>query len=340
MENAAHAAKDTPGNCGAAQCEVLVAEDDAVTTLVTRRFLQKAGYRVTTVENGQRALELLAERFYPIVLTDWEMPELDGPELCRRIRKTEHAGYVYTILLTARTSRDHILAGLEAGADDYVTKPVDEAELIARLKTAHRIIELEQRLRAAREQAVQLSITDALTGVYNRRHFMVEFPRELERARRFSTPVSIVMCDVDHFKKINDEHGHQAGDDVLREVGQVLKSTVRPNVDWVARYGGEEFAVVLPGADHKGALIVAERLRSTLAARDIAIPGASLRATASFGVASDRPTWPREGATADELLSYADLCLYASKRAGRNCVTGQEALPTAPDVPPEHAIPS
>lgn len=330
METSGTAAAVPPTENPSAGCEILVAEDDAVTTLVTRRFLQKAGYRVTTVENGQRALDLLAERFFPIVLTDWEMPELDGPELCRRIRRTEHAGYVYTILLTARTSRDHILAGLEAGADDYVTKPVDEAELIARLKTAHRIIELEQRLRAANEQAIRLSITDALTGVYNRRHFMVEFPRELERARRFSTPVSIVMCDVDHFKRINDEHGHQTGDDVLREVATALKNAVRPNIDWIARYGGEEFAIVLPGADHQGALLVAERLRSTLANREIRTASGTIHATASFGVASDRPVWPAEGASADQLLAYADLCLYASKRAGRNCVTGQEALPASP----------
>ena len=332
MDMPGTATVSAPAQSAFSGCEILLAEDDAVTTLVTRRFLQKAGYQVTTVENGQQALKLLGERFFPIVLTDWEMPELDGPELCRRIRQMEHAGYVYTILLTARTSRDHILAGLEAGADDYVTKPVDEAELVARLKTAHRIIELEQRLRAANEQAVQLSITDALTSVYNRRHFMGEFPRELERARRFGTPVSLVMCDVDHFKRINDERGHQAGDEVLREVAAVLRGTVRPQIDWIARYGGEEFAVVLPGADHKGALIVAERLRANLAAREIATPKGIVRATASFGVASEQSAWPAPGVTAEALIAAADLCLYASKHSGRNCVTGQTALPVT-DTP-------
>lgn len=324
----------TTGNAAAlaaaGHCEILLADDDPVATLVTRRFLQKAGYQVTTVANGRHALELLVERFFPIVLTDWEMPELDGPELCRCIRSTEHSGYVYTILLTARSSRDHILTGLDAGADDYVTKPVDEVELLARLKSAHRIIALEQGLRAAKEAAVQLAVTDALTGVYNRRQFMVELPRELERARRFATPVSIVMCDVDHFKRINDGHGHQAGDDVLREVARLLRATVRPSVDWVARYGGEEFVVVLPGADHAGALGVAERLRATLAAHDISTSGGTLRVTASFGVASERSAWPATGANAEQLLARADRCLYASKRGGRNQVTGSEELDGAP----------
>ncbi len=313
--------------------EVLLAEDDPVTLLTTRRFLQKSGYRVTTVDNGQAAFAALREHFFPIVITDWEMPELDGPALCRQIRATSFPGYVYTLLLTARTSRDHILAGLEAGADDYLTKPLDEAQLIARLKTAHRIIELERRLTSANEQAIKLSITDALTGCFNRRHFMSEFPRELDRSRRFGTPVSLVMCDIDHFKRINDTHGHQTGDEVLRAVAQVFRNTIRPTTDWITRYGGEEFAVILPGTDLKGAMILAERLRQNLAMHDIAIPQGVLRATASFGVASELRVWPAEGATAEQFLAAADVCLYASKRAGRNRVSGPEALGGATSAP-------
>ena len=304
--------------------EVLLADDDTVTTLVIRRLLQKAGYRVTSVVNGQQALEILSARHVPFVLTDWEMPEIDGPALCRHIRGLSHGGYVYTVLLTARTSRDHILAGLESGADDYLTKPVDEAELLARLKTGQRILDLERRLRAANEQALLISVTDALTEVYNRRHFMAEMPKELERAHRFDTATSLVLLDVDHFKRINDELGHQMGDDVLKVVASTLKAAVRPNIDWIARVGGEEFVVVLPGTDHNGALVVAERLRQSLAAQAISTPKGPLHATASFGVATAHSTWPAEMTTTEQLLAQSDMRMYASKRSGRNRVTGQE----------------
>lgn len=328
MDSAGSARISPPVDDATTPCEVLLADDDGVTTLLLRRLLQKAGYQVTTVNNGKAALDLLATRHVPIVLTDWEMPELDGPSLCRHIRDAKLPGYVYILLLTARTSRDHVLTGLAAGADDYLTKPVDEAELVARMKTGLRIVDLERRLRAANEQALKISVTDALTDMYNRRHFMAEMPRELERAHRFATPTSITLLDVDLFKRINDERGHQTGDDVLKVVSSTLKAAIRPNIDWIARVGGEEFVVVLPGTDHSGAMIVAERLRAALA--DQLVPSATgpLRVTASFGVATAHTSWPAEIITTEQILAQADTRMYASKKAGRNRVTG-ELPPTA-----------
>lgn len=331
METAGTASDVPVAEPGAPPCEVLLADDDDVASLLVRRALQRAGYKVTAVRDGRQALDLLAERHIPIVLTDWEMPELDGPALCRHIRGAIYQGYVYTVLLTARSSRSHILAGLEAGADDYVTKPIDEAELLARLKTGQRIVELERRLRAANEQALRLAVMDALTDVYNRRHFMAEMPKELERAHRFGTPTSIALLDVDLFKRINDERGHQTGDDVLKVVAATLKGGVRPNIDWIARVGGEEFLVVLPGTDHKGALVVAERLRAALAERVIQTASGPLNATASFGVATAQTSWPAAAVTTEQLLALADMRMYVSKRGGRNRVTGDD--PAEASVP-------
>ncbi|MBS0396435.1 MAG: diguanylate cyclase, partial [Proteobacteria bacterium] len=220
---------------------MLLAEDDPVARLLTTRLLRKAGYEVVAVTDGAAALAALEQAFFPVVLTDWEMPHVDGLGVVAAVRGRDWPGYVFTILLTGRDSRESVLAGLGAGADDYLTKPVDEAELLARLKTGWRIAELERRLHVAREEAVKLSLTDALTGVSNRRHLAAELQGEVTRARRFGRALSVLMCDVDHFKRVNDTHGHAAGDAVLQALAHLLAGHVRIDVDWVARYGGEEF---------------------------------------------------------------------------------------------------
>ena len=196
---------------------ILLAEDDPVTRMLMTRFLKKAGYEVDAVADGSEALDKMTERYYPILVTDWEMPEMDGIELCKAVRNLQLDGYVYALLLTARDAKEHIIAGLEAGADDYLVKPVHEPELIARLNAGRRILALEHSLRVANQRNRILSITDALTGAYNRRYLMEQLPRELERCRRYAYPLSVLMCDIDHFKQINDEHGHAAGDDVLQQ---------------------------------------------------------------------------------------------------------------------------
>ena len=312
---------------------MLLAEDDPVARMLTARLLQKAGYEVVAVADGGAALAALRASFFPVVLTDWEMPVLDGIGVVAAVRGGDWPGYIFTILLTGRDSHDSVIAGLEAGADDYLTKPVDEAELLARMKTGWRIAELELRLRAAREEAVKLSLTDALTGVNNRRYLSDTLPSEATRARRFGRPLSIVMCDIDHFKRVNDSYGHAAGDVVLREFAALLAEKIRVDIDWVARFGGEEFVVVLPETDLAGAVQVAERLRAATALLEVRHEAQTLRVTSSFGVASIGAPWP-EGPVAEQLLTQADQCLYLSKKLGRDRVTGEHLTDQRLDAPP------
>jgi len=253
------------------------------------------------------------------MITDWEMPEMDGIALCRELRATPGKGYIYTILLTARDAIEHVVTGLQSGADDYLTKPVIEPELIARLNTGKRIVTLERSLRTANEENRRLSITDPLTGAYNRRYLTEQLPREIDRAARYGRQLATVMCDVDHFKRVNDTQGHLVGDEVLKWFSGHLQQHVRGS-DWVARYGGEEFLIVLVETNVSNAAIAAEHLRSQIASTPFpGVPG-SLAVTASFGVAGWRNNVP-QGATFDALVARCDEGVYASKAAGRNCVT-------------------
>jgi diguanylate cyclase (GGDEF)-like protein len=311
----------------AAPLRVLLAEDDPTTLLLTQRLVKNAGYEVDVVTNGALAFERLKTHFYPMVLTDWEMPEMDGVALCRAIRSAALEGYVYTILLTARDSKENIVTGLESGADDYLTKPVNEAELVARLNTGKRILALEQSLRAANRRNELLSQTDALTGVFNRRHLMQRLPQEAERARRYRHPLSLVIGDVDHFKQVNDTHGHQVGDQILQGVAEFLKGHIRADIDWIARYGGEEFVIVLPETAFAGALVVAEKIRHGLAKAEFSIGNLVLRVTSSFGVAGFDQLEPGDVAIVDRLIAQADACLYKSKGSGRNRVVGKRLQP-------------
>jgi len=303
---------------------ILLAEDDPVTRMLMTRFLKKAGYEVDAAANGSEALDKMTQRYYPILVTDWEMPEMDGVTLCRAVRNLQLDGYVYALLLTARDSKEHIIAGLEAGADDYLIKPVHEAELIARLNAGRRILNLEHSLRVANQRNRILSITDALTGAYNRRYLMEQLPRELERCRRYAYPLSVVMCDLDHFKQVNDAGGHAAGDEVLQQFATRAQKLIRSNSDWISRYGGEEFLVVLPETAHQGAVSVAEKIRAVIASTPFATRTGDVVVTASFGVASTGPSGPDIALRVDALIRTADECLYRSKQAGRDRTSGHE----------------
>ena len=300
---------------------VLFVEDDPTTSLVTKLLLEKAGYVVDTAKDGDEACGLLEKKQYPLVITDWEMPKMTGPELCRFIRGRFLGGYTYTILLTCREGKQNIIQGLECGADDYLTKPVDEGELLARLQTGRRITMLEQRLRRAKEEAVKLATIDSLTGAHNRRYLMDKLDQEVERARRAGAPISVILCDIDNFKAINDRYGHSMGDTVLMKVVEIIEQNCRKKIDLVARYGGEEFAIVLPETHNKDAVMVAERIRVALEHTLIEGEKQSLSVTASFGVITDTRSWPSAAIEPYRLLAAADQCLYVSKNAGRNSST-------------------
>jgi len=302
---------------------ILIAEDDPVSRLLLVKTLVRAGYEVAAVKNGREALESFSKKFYPIVLTDWMMPEMDGLQLCNAIRENISAGYVFIFLLTARDSTDDMVAGLEAGADDYLTKPFNRAELIARLKTATRILDLEKSLKDANEEIRILSITDPLTRCYNRTFMDEQLPKELKRAIRYNHPISLVMVDIDHFKNVNDTYGHQAGDKVLKELVRSIDQSIRSDVDWVARYGGEEFLVVFPETDFKRAEVLAERLRRAISQKTVQFKEEEIRITASFGVSGFTSSTSLKAVSHEAMISLADKSLYQAKEEGRNRVIGR-----------------
>jgi two-component system cell cycle response regulator len=299
---------------------ILVAEDHPATRGLLEKLLKKAGYQVTTARSGREALERFQSSFFPIVLIDWIMPEMDGLELCGSLRNLQNEGYVYIVFLTSRDSKDDVVKALDTGADDYVTKPFNQNELLARIRTGQRILELERSLKTAYKEIKMLSLIDPLTGVYNRGYLNDHISQEIMRSLRYGHPLHIALCDIDHFKNVNDRHGHQAGDEVLRSFADLMKDSIRQKVDWVARYGGEEFVVVLPETDASGAQAVAERLRRAVARKRHRIQGKVVRITASLGVSGFDPDQLGGTFTADSLLNEADKCLLKAKQEGRNRV--------------------
>lgn len=302
---------------------ILVVEDDPVTRRLLEKILSEAGCtEVRFAVNGREALEILKHTFYPIVITDWIMPEMDGLQLCQAIRHEDLPGYIYIIVLTVKDAKSDIVRGLEAGADEYLVKPINPSELLVRLKTAQRILGLEKSLKTTNEEIRTISIKDPLTGIFNRIHLMERLPQEIKRSHRYGHPLSIIMCDIDHFKEVNDEFGHKAGDLILKEFVRCLEGSIRQDIDWIARYGGEEFLIVLPETDLQPACLVAERLRRVVSEKVFRLKGKDIRITSSFGVSSFNPE-KGQRTTFDALMEEADEFLYEAKRAGRNRVKGQ-----------------
>jgi diguanylate cyclase (GGDEF)-like protein len=302
---------------------ILVVEDDPVTRRLLEKILAEAGCsEVRAAVNGRDALEILKHSFYPIVITDWIMPEMDGLQLCHAIRHDDLPGYIYIIVLTVKDAKSDIVRGLEAGADEYLVKPINPSELLVRLKTAQRILGLEKSLKTTNEEIRTLSIKDPLTGIFNRIYLMERLPQEIKRSHRYGHPLSIIMCDIDHFKEVNDEFGHKAGDQILKEFVHCLSASVRQDIDWIARYGGEEFLIVLPETDLQPACLVAERLRRVVSEKVFRLKGKDIQITSSFGVSNFNPA-KGQRITFDVLMEEADEFLYEAKRAGRNRVKGQ-----------------
>jgi two-component system cell cycle response regulator len=300
--------------------KILIADDEALSRRLLEKTLERAGYEVTAVENGRLAVEQLNRPDGPrLALLDWVMPELDGPGVCREVRKLQEQqeqAYVYMVLLTSKESKEDIVTGLQSGSDDYLTKPFNVEELKARLRTGERILHLEDRLVEAREQMRFKATHDALTCVWNRGVIMDLLGRELSRSQREASCTVVLLGDVDHFKAINDTHGHPVGDEVLQEIARRLILGIR-SYDFVGRYGGEEFLLVLNNCKPQFAEDRAEEIRKAVSNRPIHTASGAVQVTMSIGLLVSNSWGVRP---VEELLHEVDAALYAAKAAGRNCV--------------------
>jgi two-component system cell cycle response regulator len=304
--------------------KILVADDDPVSLRMMERTLQKSGYEVITVDNGRQAAEELTKVDGPrLALVDWMMPELDGPSVCREVRSRHNDSYIYVLLLTSRQSTEDIVMGLEAGADDYLTKPCHPAELKARLHTGRRILELEDKLVEAREEMRFKATHDALTSLWDRGAIFSLLRSELSRSSRENNPVSVMLCDIDHFKQINDVHGHPVGDEVLQQVSTRLQELVRPH-DEVGRYGGEEFLIVLGGCSADNLKHRAEQVREGICRSSFLTKNGPVSVTVSVGAITIED-WDKT-LPIDPFLREADAALYQAKAAGRNRVVYAETM--------------
>ena len=296
---------------------VLIAEDDPVYCRILQRLLERERYEITIAGDGMEALTAATSPPYPrLLVLDWMMPSLPGPEVCRRLRERNSDRYQYILLLTGKDAKADIVAGLEAGADDYLTKPFNSGELLARVQVGMRTLRLHDGLLAAQEQLRFHATHDFLTSLWNRVVFGDLFRAELERSRRANVPLVLLMVDIDRFKSINDSYGHAAGDEVLQEVARRWSANIRP-YDVLSRFGGEEFVVCAAGLDMEVPLEYAERLRTVIATRPAETTFGSIPVTVSIGMTVADPN---RKPSLEVLLHRADAALYLAKSKGRNRV--------------------
>lgn len=297
--------------------KILVADDDRVSNRLLEKKLAKWGYEVVSCIDGEKAWDILQTENAPrLAILDWEMPRLTGIEICRKVRQREEGPYIYIILATGKSKKEDLVRGMDAGADDYVVKPFDMEELKVRLRAGRRVQDLQAALLSVQEVLRAQATHDPLTGLWNRSVILEIVGRHISRTQHNGGNLVIMMLDLDHFKMINDTHGHLAGDAVLRETCRRMSSVVRPN-DAVGRYGGEEFLIVLPGCNPGSALAVGERIRTAISEIPMNTSEGIIPVTASIGVAI-YGTGPWEDFTA--LTAAADTALYRAKNTGRNKV--------------------
>jgi two-component system cell cycle response regulator len=298
--------------------KILIAEDDPVSCRLMQRMLERCGYEVVVATNGREATLALTSSDGPkLALIDWMMPELDGPGVCSEVRRRPDGSYVYIVLLTSKQSNEDIVEGLEAGADDYLTKPCNPAELKARLLTGRRILQLEEKLVEAREGMRFRATHDGLTKLMNRTAILGRLQQSLDRSAREGVPCSILLCDIDHFKRINDVHGHLAGDAVLESFATRLQHAVRVG-DAIGRYGGEEFLIVLDGCTAEDISTRAEQVRHAVTDTPFRLREGAIRVSASIGgISVNGRNHPM---TAEKMIELADTAMYQAKAHGRDCI--------------------
>jgi diguanylate cyclase (GGDEF)-like protein len=292
--------------------KIVIADDSPLYRKLLQDTLAREQYCVLAAKNGSEALALVAEHKPAVLITDWEMPDITGTDLCARVRR-DRDSYTHAILLTSNAEKEHIVAGLAAGADDYLTKPFHEGELLARVAVGIRMAELHREIQAKNRMLEELALTDSLTGLPNRRAFEDWAERALQGAKRHGFPFWVVMADLDHFKNVNDTYGHEAGDLVLRRFGEILKAHTR-SANICARLGGEEFVMALSHVERMGIEVPVERIREHLQRERFDWQGGALVVSASFGVARLRDGM----ADLHQLLREADAALYLAKDRGRN----------------------
>jgi two-component system, cell cycle response regulator len=303
-------------------CRVLVVDDDDLVRARLTALLRTGGFEVEAAASGEEALRIMAACHCQVLLTDWQMPDMDGLALCRIVRAEHADNYVYVVMLTVRDRKEDVLTGLAAGADDYVIKTSPVEEIMARLEVARRITHVENSLRTSNRENRRLSVTDPLTGAHNLRYLMKNLPRELSRAQRYAHSLAVLSCDIDRFKQINDAFGHEVGDDVLRAFVARADSCIRRDSDWLARVGGDEFLIILPETNAIGANRVAQKLHLAFSRFPVATHSGPVNFTASIGVtAVDAVNDIKDHSKIQDLLRAADSGLYASKKMGGNQVT-------------------
>ncbi len=296
--------------------KILVAEDSAFYRRTITDHLSKWGFDFVSAKDGKEAWKLLLKQDGPrLALLDWVLPEIEGIELCRRLRsRAEGEHYIYTVLLTAKNQRHEMLEAMEAGADDFLAKPFDPAELKAKLLVGKRIVELQHKLVSANDALQFAASHDFLTRIWNRGEILGFLGRELARARRAATPLGVVLVDVDHFKSVNDQFGHQSGDLVLQELAMRFSKSLR-EYDGVGRYGGEEFLLVIPGCDLPTLVRRADEIRAFVSRETVLSGPGKPTVTVSMGAVAAEPS-----ETVASVLRRADDALYRAKRGGRNRV--------------------
>ncbi len=309
--------------------KVLIADDDDVLRHILQATLSRWGYEVVACRNGAEAWRMLQQNDAPkLAILDWIMPGMDGIDICREMRKRGDDPYTYILLLTSKDRKKDVITGMEAGADDYLPKPLEPEELKVRMRAGRRIIDLQSELLAARESLRYQATHDWLTGLLNRPAVLDALRNELERSSRQEMPLSLILGDVDHFKLVNDTHGHTIGDAVLCEVARRMKSSVRV-YDTIGRYGGEEFLIILPGCDRFSAGRQALRLQSEITSRPVTLPRLSIPLTLSMGVSV---RCAGTGDDLDALILAADEALYQAKSEGRDRVVIHGEKETAPQI--------